>query len=193
MSLFQNLNVIGEFRGVTASKGDIIVSNGSVNQPLVAADDNYLLATDSASSLGLKWIPNPIITDLAFLQLRRTTTISLTGSYADITFDTIDVATDTTVIERDVANTDRILIKANGFYLISYTTNAIDASIRVRKNDTGIGLAGSDSTVLVAGSEVAILGSTFGASLLNGDFITLQALGNVDITSTLTKIGRAHV
>ncbi len=55
MSTFNNLQIIGEFYGVTSNKGDIIVNDGTKNTTLGVGTDNYVLTADSAAPLGIKW------------------------------------------------------------------------------------------------------------------------------------------
>ncbi len=58
MSTFNDIQVIGEFYGVTANKGDIIVNDGAKNVPLAVGLNNYVLTADSAQPLGIKWAPS---------------------------------------------------------------------------------------------------------------------------------------
>ncbi len=55
MSTFNDIQIIGEFYGVTANKGDIIVNDGVKNTSLPVGLNNYVLTADSTQSLGVKW------------------------------------------------------------------------------------------------------------------------------------------
>jgi len=148
---------------------------------------------------------------LAAVQARRTTTYTLTSSYVDITFDITDEETDSVSIEHNDTNTDRIDIKSNGTYLITYnfdidagTTAAVtDVHGQIRKNDTSVlngshtlSTSFSDSSVDARSDVYSHLSNTFIATLSSGDFISLQlkysgpdaASTFADGTLTITKL-----
>jgi hypothetical protein len=117
-------------------------------------------------------IPLPIV------QARRTTEYSVpNGSWGDISFDTTDVENDDSIIEHDNTNRDRILIKENGYYMISYHGDIDDEGMmRVRKNDTTV-LPGSERDYGNHADAVDLegpLANVFFASLNVGDFLTAQ-------------------
>ena len=131
----------------------------------------------------------PAANDVA--QARRTTDLVLTTAFVDVTLDTTDVETDAAVLNHDlVTNTDNIIIGATGTYKIGYevdiegstfTESTITVDGRVRLNDAGTGIAGSNALcgVFSDGSIIAEfmqnhLSQTFYANLTSGDFITLQ-------------------
>lgn len=119
------------------------------------------------------------------LQIRRTTSLAIPTSWVDISFDTVDEENDTDVIEFDDVNTDRILIKEDGVYFISYKID-IDADtvgsydFRVRKNDATT-LNGS----VINGAAASTLEGldNFSTSFIYrgnaGDFLTVQTQGSV--------------
>jgi len=77
--------------------------------------------------------------DLACIQWRRTTQLNpvpVTPSVADITWDTVDVISDSSVIENNVDNT-HIDIKEDGLYQITYLLVADDeVTAKIIKNDS---------------------------------------------------------
>src|SRR5690606_35212927 len=126
----------------------------------------------------------PETTDLPAAQARRTTTLGLTGSFDDVTFDATDVENNTGVVEHDDTNTDRILIKEDGIYTVTYdfsvsmpaTATGSSASAQVRANDASV-LNGSEGTISIdagAGATVQELTQSMIVSLSNGDFLSLQ-------------------
>lgn len=58
MSVINELDLIGDFYGVTINKGDIIVNDGIKNNALPVATDGYVLTADSTEFLGMKWSPS---------------------------------------------------------------------------------------------------------------------------------------
>jgi len=120
--------------------------------------------------------------DLPCLQIRRTTDYTFTSSWVDIAFDTTDIENNTDAIEHDDTNTDRILIKEDGYYKIDYGmsieyTNNAKFQGRIRKNDTTV-ISGSLMSV-VDDNDTDECGTAFIANLSSGDFLTLQ-LGFTD-------------
>lgn len=64
MSVINQLDLIGDFYGVTINKGDIIVNDGLKNNALPIATDGYVLTADSTQFLGMKWAPSSSITQV---------------------------------------------------------------------------------------------------------------------------------
>ena len=149
----------------------------SVNDVLLIEDygDDYSKKKISLNSF--------VQTDQAIIQIRESNDVDLdSNQYTDVTFDTTDIESDTGVIEHDNTNTDRILIKGSGVYVVSYSCVCNLASsndtvnIKVRKND-GLDLAGSEINVS-AGSGEKNISRSFVAELNNTDYISLQAFSN---------------
>jgi hypothetical protein len=124
------------------------------------------------------------------VQARRTTTLSLSAAFQDITLDATDVETDAAVIEHNNTNTDDIDIKVAGTYEISYhapiDTSGLangdtwDVTGRIRVNDTGGELAGSTSFV-TAWQDGSVDGSDFGFFVANTVIATLSASDKVTL------------
>jgi len=55
MSVFNSLTVLDEFEGVTTTKGDLIVNNGTTNIRLPIGLNDYVLTADSNEPSGIKW------------------------------------------------------------------------------------------------------------------------------------------
>jgi hypothetical protein len=137
--------------------------------------------------------------ELPCLQIRRGTSYVFTTSFADITFDITDIENDTTVLQHNDTNTDRIDVKEDGLYKITYTMPVEpDASAlftaRMRKNDTTI-IPGSQMHVEDS-NDIDELSNDFIADLSSGDFLTLQLKStvsdngnvNADIIVTVIKL-----
>lgn len=98
-------------------------------------------------------------------------------SWTDLYFNTLDVQTDSSAIERDASNQDRILIKSTGLFQISYSLVCDDEiQVRVRANDSTVvpgstQLAGDPNDV---NNVIVVNSRTFLASLNAGDFLTVQ-------------------
>jgi len=100
-------------------------------------EDGQVLAYDSTHNIWINVDPATwasacgVSSDLEFLpavQIRRTTGHDLTESWTDIDFDITDIENDSTVLEHDDINTDRVLIKEDGLYLINYDFTANSTS-----------------------------------------------------------------
>ena len=120
------------------------------------------------------------------VQARRTTNLTLTTAFVDVTLDATDIETDAAVIEHD-AVTDRIVAKIAGTYEIFYQFNiqtvtgqnsVIAADGRVRLNDGGTGIVGSlaqaNGKRQHGGPLPGHLSCKFIATLAANDFLTLQ-------------------
>lgn len=128
------------------------------------------------------------------VQARRTTTYTLTTSYADITFDTTDLENDVTTLDHDGTNTDRINIGATAMYQIIYgytaggtATGTHEARARVRVNDTTV-LSGSESVNTNYQGEFSTTSASFLANLNDGDFISFQLQRNAVTDTTQDEI-----
>lgn len=127
-------------------------------------------------------------------QARRTTTYTLTGSFADITFDTTDVENDTTTLQHNVTNTERIDIKVAGQYLITFSAQSPSLGTTqlkvVKNNATDVpGSLISNTTVATA---LITMGNAVVATFAVNDYITLQATGTAGTLAvgTLLNITR---
>jgi len=139
------------------------------------------------------------------LQVRRTTTYVIPATFTDVTLDTTDIENLPDIVEHDDVNTDRILIKKDGIYLITWNfsieTGATDEryEMRVRKNDTTV-INGSLKGIDDGNNNTFGLGHTFYADLSAGDYIsfqvraatasvgTIEAPTNGGLTVTVSKI-----
>ncbi len=128
------------------------------------------------------------------VQARRTTSYTLTTSYADIDLDTTDLENDTTTLDHDDTFRDRIDIGATAMYQIIYgytaggtATGTHEARARVRVNDTTV-LPGSASVNKNYQGEFSTTSASFLANLSDGDFISLQLQRDATTDATQDEI-----
>ncbi len=152
-------------------------TTGTVNVSASSAPTlgQILIAT---SGVAATWQDLTTGETLAVTQARRTTSLAVPGSWADITFDTTDVETDGYVIEHDPINTDRILIKESDTYEIKYQFEISPVSTgtfsgRVRKNDS-IVIPGSFQSSITYSGESDIISISVAADLAANDYLSVQ-------------------
>jgi hypothetical protein len=156
-------------------------SNGNVYQKL---SDIWTFVGNIRGAIG----PAGDISLINLVSARRTTNYSIPTTWTDVTLDISDAETDPTVLKRDTANTDRIVVLEDGWYDIDYYFQAIVATTmtnvysRVRVNDTTI----IPASVLLGKfyqTEIQDLKASFPYYLNAGDFISVQIMR--DATSTV--------
>jgi len=131
------------------------------------------------------------------IQIRKTSSLELTNSWNDITFDTTDEETDSSVIEHDDSNTDNIKINEDGLFEIQInttlrtTTSTKTTYYRFRKNDTTV-ISGSEFEVDLYPDETHEISRTIIVSLLEDDFLTLQMYTESN-TGTTTMLEGASI
>lgn len=148
-------------------------------------------ATNAGSGKALITIPGNPESDQPAVQARRTTALAFTSAWVDVTLDATDFENDAAIVEHDAA-TDRITLKEAGPYWISYRVDTDQPSFgsnwqtiaqaRVRVNDTGAALNGSDSEEQALEDSSLVGDAAVWPSLKSGfiydatasDFITLQ-------------------
>lgn len=134
--------------------------------------------------------------ELPSLQISRSAALDITGtSYVDVTFDVKDEENDSSVVEYDVVNTDRVKLKEAGLYIAfvdgqGYTATTRIIEGRLRLNDAVV-VPGSDFTHRDAsgganGYEYR-LGKIVIFSASANDFLSLQVKVN-----TATSAGDAQ-
>ena len=128
----------------------------------------------------------------AVVQVRRTTNITLTTSFANVTFDTVDVENYSDIIHRDATSTDRVYVYETGMYQINYGMKALPTVAttylygKVVKNDT-TDIPGTYDFVDIYTNETHDLENTSVVSLTTGDYVSLQvsrsAAGAMDVVA----------
>lgn len=195
----------------TGSAADFNTKNGGYRIDGNLLRINNLADVDTATSPpsasnslvwnGTNWIPSGIApataADQPSVQARRTTAYSLTTSFVDINFDATDVENTIATVEHDNTNVDRVLIKQNGLYLVTYhfdldqppSSSTQDVEAQVRVNDTSV-VNGSrarttvfDDSSIVGSNFKNSIGKSFIANLSSGDFLSVQ-LRRVQIGGT---------
>lgn len=118
----------------------------------------------------------PASADLPSVTARRTTSLFLPLTWTDLTFNRTPVENDTSVVEHDNTNTDRVIVKETGLYLISWSLVCDDEiQVRIRTNDTTVVAgpiqAGDPNDV----NDVLVVNTlTRTVSLTANDFLTVQ-------------------
>lgn len=131
--------------------------------------------------------------DIACVTAQTNAAFFLSTSWQDVPFQNAQYQNRTDILQRDPSNTDRILIKETGTYLIScnlpvYCPAVERVDVRVRKNDNTV-ISGSETYLNDSATQQVT--NTFAATLSGGEFITVQALGQntseyIGIGSTFT-------
>ena len=140
------------------------------------------------------------------VQARRTTAFGLSVVFADVTLDTTDVETDSTVLDHDLGTADdNINVGVTGCYLITYSvwgnrdSDAAEARVRISNTLIIPGSEQTDGTGTHNQTHNYFIGHTFIANLTAGQFITLQlrrtggaivsAMPDIMLTATLLRMG----
>lgn len=171
----------------------------------VTPERGYLVWVDNEATYyyfgGINWVK--LLHDTATIQIRRTTNYSLSTLFSNISFDTIDVATNLAVLEHDSTDTSRIIIKEAGTYLISYnircqpaTSATTRISSRILRNGNTI-ISGSSTFCDIYQNKVHALNPTCIATFNKDDYIVLQAMKSItdaasliaDSVLVVTKLG----
>lgn len=163
---------------------DKIIAGSNITLDEVGDGGNEQLRINSAA----------VITgDVATVQAERTTSQSITLSYADISYDTTHEETLPSALEHNNTLTDRFDIKETGQYLISYTHqcdlagSTVGYDFRVRVNDSTV-IAQSEM-MMSHEDDVDPVCHTFNAQLSNNDYISFQIrqTSGGHVSSTLEK------
>lgn len=136
-----------------------------------------------------------IISELAAVQARNTSANPLTSAWSDILLDDVVLTTNSNVIERNAALTQRIDIKSDGFYMISYSGNG-QSEIAAQVTKNGISIPTSYQSSGYDPSSIParfFVGNTFIESCSAGDYLVLQMSAPVFGTSVAGYISIAVV
>lgn len=203
---FATRTILGTANQIAVNNGDGISGNPSIaiaDNPTLTGTEKYTWPSGTSaqrpaspvngdsrfnSDLGYyeqyyngSWYIVPRTATLGAVQARRTTTYVTTTTATDLTFDTVDVATDTNVCNRDATNTNRFVAYESGTYefLVSASSIASNtASIFILQFKL------NDITVLSQGSMTQRPASTTSrdevatmclVNLAANDYITVQA------------------
>ena len=123
------------------------------------------------------------IAGVAAAMVARSTSYTLPTSYGSVLWDTTILENDSTILEHDISNVDRINIKQNGLYMAAFTVSLQpprDAStfdIRVRKNNvttvSGSHIQANEDNEFTTVSHALV------AEFSAGDYITLEIQSSV--------------
>lgn len=179
---------------------EIVAEQGTENNGVLRYDDGnnrWELSNDGGSFLPIA--VGSSATDLPVVQIRETTSFAVSSAgFADVTFNTTDIENDPAVLEHDNTNTDRILVKEDGLYLVSYGVTFLDQGGsgsyplfggQFRVNDSTIVVGSVAATGLIDFNATVNMYNSLSksavVSLVDGDFLTFQLQADVAGFSTL--------
>jgi hypothetical protein len=141
-----------------------------------------------------------VSSDLASVVVGNSTSTAMPTSWANITWNTTHLENDTSVIEHDNTNIDRIQIKETGLYFLQFSAS-FDADSGEEQIDLRVLI---DDTTVIPGSlrtaseddEINDLSNAITAELTAGTYLTLQhqasGTGNVLHSTTTFAVTRAR-
>jgi hypothetical protein len=175
---------------------DIIAPQGSENDGTIRYDDGenaWQLSNDGGTFFDILTTGSVI----PLVQARRTTTLTIGTSFADVTFDTTDIETANLILNHDSGTTDRILIEEDGMYLISFyldveiisglLQSAETVDVQIRLNDSTV-INGSNSSAAISGGSgtfIFPISRTAIIDLNDGDFLSVQMQRTGGASATL--------
>lgn len=119
------------------------------------------------------------VTSLSTVQVERTTTYSVSDSWDDIEFNSTSYENDSDTIEHDTSNLERILIKADGTYSLTYGL-AVQAQNtttytygRIYKNGNTV-VPASNAQIRSYQGEIHELSGSVTRDLQAGDYVVVQ-------------------
>ncbi len=118
--------------------------------------------------------------DPAVTQRSRSTSYTLTASFADVTLDTTDVQNDANTVAFDAVNTERIYVYQTGLYELHYHadvaqgTSVNDSAFQIVLNAATV-VPGSTLTAKNSSTDKGISSAIVYASLTAGDYVRVQA------------------
>ena len=194
-SLFEHTSSVNDITGslleitgaILASTGTVLVSNDDTTldyliNKIIPASGVIITEVSGGANEKLE-IGIPEEDDFATVQKRRTTTLTIPTSFADIEFDTTDIENNSTVVSGSSANSDEITILEDGLYKVQYNAtiftdgdSAMTFTLRGRVNDTTT-IPGSEISIEEpdAGKDTSTnVSQTFYYLFTAGDFVTIQ-------------------
>ncbi len=116
--------------------------------------------------------------DMAGITLTRSATYTIPTTFTNIVWDVTSIQTDTSIVEHNQINKERVQIKETGIYLIAYSLS-VDADagvgtidVRMLVNDTS--LIPASARQISEDDETNDIGNVFLANLSAGQYITIQ-------------------
>lgn len=141
MSVFNNLEVVTDFYGVTTQKGDIICNDGIKNARLAVGTDNYVLTADSSTLTGLKWaqVSGNSGNNIAYTQLNLTTLPISTNSTTPVSFTQFETTPEVgnyVILYNLIYTMSRITNRSVTFGVYKDNTIVANSSINIQAFDT---------------------------------------------------------
>jgi hypothetical protein len=163
-------------------------------------------ATDGGGGTATITIPGSVAGDQAVARARRTTAFTILTTFGDVAFDATDIENDTSVVEHDNTNTERVYLKETGPYQVTYharitpPTASFNGCVEAQILLNGLTpIVGSDDCASIF-FDSSIPGDehedsvkrTFAWNFTAGDYITLQ-LKKTELGSTQTIVTEVNV
>ena len=130
------------------TNGTIVINNGTIDLSVANGLKHIYYQTNYEDLLDDSTINTS--SSLSTVQARRTTSIALSTTWQDVLLDATDLQNNSSVIEHSLTETNKILIKTPGIYLIDYSYTA-RSSGATRDSYSRIMI---DGTTLLNGSAV---------------------------------------
>jgi hypothetical protein len=173
----------------SAGNWSLFYSDGSGNINELPIGDSGEVLTSSGTSNTPYWAPCQS-SDVPTVQVRRSSNYTLTTGWADIVFDITDVENDSSVLEHDTVNTQRVNIKESGLYMFTYNVS-IDAdaladtfSFRILANGDTV-VSGSLRSVSEDDETTAVSVTCF-STMSASDYVTFQGITSGDTNLLLS-------
>jgi len=159
-------------------KGDLLAYSGSSWVDLSVGTDGYILSANSLSVTGLSWEKTILDQDMASVLVGISGAVAIETTPTNILWDVVNVENNSSILEHDGVNTERLLIKESGLYFIFFSIS-FDADAG---EETISAQAVIDDTTIIPGSlrvaseddEINDLSNAITAELTAGEYITLQ-------------------
>jgi len=175
-----------EIDNIEAASGGVFDTDGNFDSAIVdTALQSVVTPTDLLDTLNqmdTAIFGSVPITDLATVVVSRSVPIPVALTYTDLSWDLTNVENIPSIIEHDVVNTDNIIVKETGLYLVAFSlsidANALEAiyDIRIRINDTTV-MSGSIRQIS-EDDEINDVSNCLTVELIANDFLTLQVQSN---------------
>lgn len=158
------------------SNDDLSTTSGTLQSAIDSHTDNFSIHFPWSDVTNLVDVSE----DVAAVQIRRSTPYILAMPYEDITFDATDVETNSAVLEHNNTYTERIDIKEEGTYFITYDFD-IDATATISGSTNVEGRVRKNDDTTVAGSHSKV--STFYDDSIDGNPRFYNHLNNSFLTT----------
>lgn len=196
---------VGVWSTQTNKIAEYVASSASWN--IVTPLEGFLIFDKNTAEVyyfdGTNWIllvPQNNITDLASVTLGFNTSFLIPQTMTDVNWDITHLENNTSVLQHDTLNSERVLVKETGLYFInfslSFDADPFEEQISAQVVRNGTTVVPGSFRLASEDDEINDLSNAFTALLTAGDYITLQisanGAGNLLHNSTNFCITRAQ-